>query len=314
MTITAPTTLAGFSGFLTREQSAPIFEKAAEMSIVQRLAQQVPLGPSGRAIPVFTAEPTAGWVAEGQEKPKTQGAMSLKNMDPKKLATIFVVSEEVVRADPGGFMGAMRTKVGAAFATAFDLAALHGTSSPFDADIADTSHTVPLGDAKAIYGNLIEGLADITGEDYDLTAFAMSPRAEAVLLGATDNDGRPIFTNVPVAETATGVRSGTIIGRPAAIGKAVHAAGDVKIIGGDWSQAAWGVVGGINYTVSNQASVTINGQLVSLWENNLVAVRAEAEYGFVLNDPDAFVLYTKADAGSSSSSSDDESSSSSSSS
>jgi len=47
-------------------------------------------------------------------------------------------------------------------------------------------------------------------------------------------------------------------------------------------------VGGISYDISTQATVTVNGALVSLWENNLVAVRAEAEYGFLVNDTAAF--------------------------
>ena len=38
----------------------------------------------------------------------------------------------------------------------------------------------------------------------------------------------------------------------------------------------------------------INGALVSLWEKNLLAVRAEAEYGFLVNDVDAFVTYINA--------------------
>ena len=38
---------------------------------------------------------------------------------------------------------------------------------------------------------------------------------------------------------------------------------------------------------STEATVTINGSLTSLWEKNLLAIRAEAEYGFVVNDVDA---------------------------
>ena len=38
--------------------------------------------------------------------------------------------------------------------------------------------------------------------------------------------------------------------------------------------------------------MTINGTLTSLFEHNLVAILAEAEYGFLLNDPDAFVKLT----------------------
>lgn len=58
---------------------------------------------------------------------------------------------------------------------------------------------------------------------------------------------------------------------------------------GDFTKGAWGAVGGINYRVSTEATVTINGSLVSLFENNLVAVLAEAEYGFVMADTEAFV-------------------------
>jgi hypothetical protein len=46
--------------------------------------------------------------------------------------------------------------------------------------------------------------------------------------------------------------------------------------------------------VSTEAAVTINGSLVSLFERNLVAILAEAEYGFVVNDVEAFVAYEDA--------------------
>jgi hypothetical protein len=54
----------------------------------------------------------------------------------------------------------------------------------------------------------------------------------------------------------------------------------------------WGSVGGISYDVSTQTAVTIGGTLTSLWEHNLVAIRAEAEFGVLINDVDAFVKYT----------------------
>ena len=69
-----------------------------------------------------------------------------------------------------------------------------------------------------------------------------------------------------------------------------------KIYGymGDWTQAVWGAVGGISYRVSTEATVTINGVLVSLFENNLVAILAEAEYGWLVNDAASFVKFTNA--------------------
>ena len=77
MAITAATKTADFSGFLTREQAQPIFERAARMSVVQRLAREVPLGGNGVSIPVVTGRLTAGWVSEAAAKPASSGALGL---------------------------------------------------------------------------------------------------------------------------------------------------------------------------------------------------------------------------------------------
>ena len=141
MAITAATKTSDFSGFLTREQSEAIFERAAQQSVVQQLARRVPLGINGQSIPVVTGKVSAGWVAEGAQKPASSGTMALKTMDPKKLAAIAVVSAEVVRANPGGYMDLLRPQIAEAFATAFDAAALHGTSTPFSTYLDNGSST-----------------------------------------------------------------------------------------------------------------------------------------------------------------------------
>jgi HK97 family phage major capsid protein len=123
MAITAATLNSDFSGFINREQAAPIFERAAELSVVQRLVRQIPLGGNGVSVPVVTGRPSAGWVTEGGAKPTTSGSMTLRNIDPKKLAAILVVSAEVVRANPGNYITTMREALAEAFAQAFDKAA-----------------------------------------------------------------------------------------------------------------------------------------------------------------------------------------------
>jgi HK97 family phage major capsid protein len=162
MAITAATTLSGFSGFLTPEQSAPIFDLAYQTSVVQQLAQKVPLGASGVSVPVTTGKLSAGWVSEGGQKPASAGSMTLKTISPKKLAAIAVVSKEVVRANPGGYRDAIRPQAAEAFAIAFDSAALHGTSTPFSTYIDQTSYTQELtGTAPAttaVYDDLVSGL------------------------------------------------------------------------------------------------------------------------------------------------------------
>jgi HK97 family phage major capsid protein len=299
MAITAATTTSDFSGFLNREQSAAIFERAARSSAVQQLSPQVQLGANGKSIPVVTGKLSAGWVAEGAQKPASKGALALKNMDPKKIATIAVVSAEVVRANPGNYMNIVRNQVGDAFAAAFDAAALHGTNTPFSTYVAQTAKTVEIGTtaqaAGGIHGDINAGLKLLVDDGKRLSGFALDDRFEPLLNGAVDAGGRPIYIDSPVVDNAAPFRQGRLLGRSAFIGEGIYnPTGSVIGFGGDWSQTAWGAVGGISYKVSTEATVTINGELVSLFENNLVAILAEAEYGWLVNDTAAFVEYTNA--------------------
>lgn len=298
MAITAPTVTGDFSGFLDAEQSAPIFDEARRGSVVQQLTRQIPLGINGQEIPVTTSKPVAGWVAEGGTKPASKGAMSLKTMTPKKLAAIAVVSAEVVRANPGGYVNSLRPDLAEAFAIAFDSAALHGTATPFTTFIDQTTQTdIEIGTATAatggVFADINSGLKALVDDGKRLSGFAFDVIAEPLFNASVDANGRPLFIDSPTTETAGPVRAGRILGRPAFMGEGV-ADGTIVGYGGDWSQAAWGTVGGISYDVSTEATVTINGALVSLWEKNLLAVRAEAEYGWLVNDVDAFVTYINA--------------------
>lgn len=304
MAITAATTTGQFAGFLKPDQAAAYFDQAKKSSSVQQLARQVPLGINGAEVPVVTSKPTAGWVAEGGKKPATQGALSLKTITPKKMAAIAVVSAEVVRANPGNYINILRDDIAEAFAITFDTAALHGTNTPFGQYVDQTAKAVELGTTTkangGVYGDVVAGLKLLVDDGKRLSGFAFDRKIEPTFLGAVDNNGRPLFVETPLEDTTSVVTPGRLLGRPAFLGDQIGTAivtgtpntGGIVGYGGDWSQVVWGVVGGISYDVSTQATVTINGELVSLWEHNLVAVRAEAEYGLLINDTAAFVKYT----------------------
>lgn len=304
MAITAATTTSQFAGFLKPDQAAAYFDQAKKSSSVQQLARQVPLGINGAEVPVVTSKPTAGWVAEGGKKPATQGALALKTITPKKIAAIAVVSAEVVRANPGNYINILRDDIAEAFAIAFDAAALHGTNTPFGQHVDQTAKAVEIGTTTkangGVYGDVVAGLKLLVDDGKRLSGFAFDRKIEPTFLGAVDNNGRPLFVETPLEDTVSAVTPGRLIGRPAFLGDQIGTAivtgtpntGGIVGYGGDWSQVVWGVVGGISYDVSTQATVTINEELVSLWEHNLVAIRAEAEYGLLINDTSAFVKYT----------------------
>ena len=234
-------------------------------------------------------------MAEGGQKPASKGGLGIKTITPKKIAAIAVVSAEVVRANPGNYVNLLRDDIAEAMAVAFDAAVLHGTNSPFGQNIASTTKAVEIGTAAAsaggVYADVNAGLTLLANDGKKLSGFAFDTVTEPVFNAAVDTTGRPLFVDPTYEEGA--LRAGRLLGRPSYLGDGVKG-GTVVGFGGDWSQVIWGVVGGITYDVSTQTAVTIDGVLTSLWEHNLVAIRAEAEFGALINDTAAFVKYTNA--------------------
>lgn len=307
MPITDATKLEKFGGFLTPDEAKPIFDEAAKQSVFQRLIPRIPLGANGEKIPVTTERPTANWVGEGERKPTTEMGLGLIHVEPKKLAAIAVMSAEVVRANPGGYATKLRTELASAFATAFDLAVAHnvggdGTGTgPFKHHLAETTKAVQLGStaqgAGGVHGDFAAALSLMLKDKKQLTGWALDNKVEPDIWSAVDANGRPLYTELPTDDVSqTLARPGKLLNRPSFMGEGV-AHGSVLGFGGNFQKAAWGAVGGISFRVSDTAAVTIGAELKSLWEHNLVAVLAEAEYGFAMEDPAHFVKITEAPAG-----------------
>lgn len=295
-----------FSGFINPELAQDYFAVVEKTSVVQQITQKIPLGPSGVRIPHWTGNVVANWVGEGGQKPVTKGAFSKQDIVPHKIATIFAASSEVVRANPLNYLNVMRTKVAEAIALAFDNAVLAGTNTPFGAYVAQTSKSVslpdPLGagkgsvDGSNAYQALNTGLGLLLGAGKKWTGTLFDNTAEPLLNAAVDASQRPLFLEATYQDINAPFRSGRVIGRPTYLSDHVATGTTVGYMG-DWSQIVWGQIGGISYDVSDQATLDLSAAqdgsgIVSLWQNNLVAVRVEAEFGVLVNDKDAFVKLT----------------------
>lgn len=297
-----------FSGFITPDLAQDYFAAAQRTSVVQQLARKVPLGPSGVKVPHFNkSNVAAAWVAEGEAKPTTKGSLSLQYIQPHKIAAIIVDSAEVVRLNPGNYITYMQQAVGEAIGRAFDDAVLHGTNTPFDKYLDQTTKAQELASATAYTDFAVDGLTQLVthknadGVAYRWTGTALDVVTEPLLNAAVDSQGRPLFNEPVYGTEVSPVRGGAILGRPTFVtdqiakgtgtGGALQA-GDSYGYMGDFSQMVWGQIGGISYSVSNEASVTLGGELVSLWQHNLIAILVEAEFGLLINDLNAFVKLT----------------------
>ena len=147
---------------------------------------------------------------------------------------------------------------------------------------------------------LVAADTDIATAGYMLNGFALSPQARGILLGAVDSTGRPLFVN-NVADGAIPM----ILGAPTFVNKGMYKAGTAGTSGtpavvgvaGDWTQAMYGTVEGVQIDINDKGVVTVgsgtSATQVNLWQQNMVAVRAEIEVGFRAV-ADAFNLLTGA--------------------
>jgi len=268
---------------LPTEISAEIIQKTQEASAVMGLARRVALPGRGLTIPVISGDPEAAWVDETNPKPISNPTLSTKIMQAYKLAVIVPFSDEFAR-DMAALYDALISRLPGALALKFDSTVFHGTApgSNFDTFAAVTAQSIS-GTGNSVYGALVAADADIATAGGILNGFAMSPQGKGELLAATDTTERPLFIN-SVAEGAVPM----ILGAPVKYTKGAYKAGssgtgatpDVLGFAGDWTQALYGTVEGVKIDMSNQASLTISGNQVNLWERNMFAVRAEIEVGF----------------------------------
>lgn len=280
-----------FSGYLEPEMAQDYFAEAEKTSIVQQVARKVPLGPTGIKIPHWNGNVSAEWVGEAGMKPITKGSLTKQTISPHKIATIFTESAEVVRANPANYLGVMRVKIAEAIALAFDAAALHGTDSPFGAYLAQSTKVRHFSEGP--YDVLgVNGLGDLVDDGKKWTATLLDATTEPLFNGAKDTAGRPLFVESTYSDVVSPFRPGRILGRPAILSDHVAEDGVVGFAG-DFTQIIWGQVGGLSFDVTDQATLNFGTEgspnLISLWQHNLVAVRVEAEYGLLVNDPQAFV-------------------------
>lgn len=281
---------------LPSEVSNEILQKTQEDSAIMQLARKVTLPGRGLTIPMITSDPEAAWVGETAQKPVSKAGLDTKLMSAYKLAVIVPFSMEF-RRDMANLYSAMVERLPRSLAKKFDATVMGVGSKPgdnFDNFASATVQMVNGSDSASVYGALVDADTDIAAHGGILNGFMLSPQAKGVLLGETDTTGRPIFVN-NVSEGAIPM----LLGSPVKYSKGAYVAGkggtgsvaplapvpDTLGVAGDWTQAMYGTVEGVQIGISDQATLTFTDELeqtvtVNLWQQNMFAVRAEIEIGF----------------------------------
>lgn len=279
---------------LPGEVSSEILQKTQESSAVMALAHQIKLPGLGVTIPIITGDPEAAWVAETEKKPVKRGTLATKIMQPYTLAVIVPFSNQF-RRDVPALYDELVKRLPLALAQKFDATVFGGVTAPgsnFDTLKGCTAQEI----GTNAYSGLVAADADIADHNGILNGWVLSPKGKAVLLNAVDGNKRPLFIN-SVAEGAVPMILGsrTLQSKGAYIADSTSAKKNVVGFAGDWTQAAYGTVEGVQIAIADQATLDDGGTSINLFQQNMFAVRAEIEVGFRC-DTTVFNKLTKTEA------------------
>ena len=279
---------------LPQEVSQEILQKTQEDSIVMRLARQIALPGRGLQIPVITGDPEPAWVSETGSKPVSNPTLSKKIMQGHKLAVILPFSNEF-RRDDASLYDALVGRLPRVLAKKYDKTCFFGpddgTLANFDNLSAVTAQQLDAA-SKTAYDGLVAADIDISEQGGTVNGYAFSPQGRGILLSAQDTTKRPLFIN----DASEGAIP-RLLGAPTHFTQAAYKAGSAQsgstaavpdIVGfaGDWSHAMYGVVEGVKIDYSSDATLTYTNDqdqtvTINLFQQNMFAVRAEIEVGFV---------------------------------
>ena len=279
---------------LPAEVSSEIWGKVLEESAFMQLARRIAMPGPGIDIQTITGEPAADWVSETEAKPVATHSFNKKSIRPYKLAVIEPFSDEF-RRDKAALYAECVRRLPFALAKKFDQTIM-GTSAPgsgFDVLGNCTKVSLNPGAGETVYGQFITIDGKIAEADGIMNGIALAPQGKSKVLAAVDGQGRPLFTPGVGSNTV-----GDILGANVVVKKGVYVAGTADaaaIVGvaGDWDDALFGTVEGIKMAISDQATLTLaDSSTVSLFQNNMFAVRFEIEVAFAVKNTAEFVLLT----------------------
>ncbi len=285
------------TGQIPSEEGTLILKDFLQNSVVAQLAKPESMTKPVKEFTYLAEGPGAYWVDEGERIQTSKATWLTAKMEAKKLGVIIPVSKEFLRYTVTDFFAQMRPAIAEAFYIKFDQAALFGNDSPYAAGVSvweniDVSgNKIEQGARDNLYLDLNDLIALVEARDNEPNGFITTRRFRKDLRGAVDNNKLPIFNDARQGATAQalGLPIGFADGKSWDYDKA-------HLITGDWDYARYGVLQGIEYAISEDATLTtivdVEGKPINLFERDMFALRATMHVAFMTLKEDAFAALT----------------------
>ncbi len=284
-----PALNTGTSGVvLPAEVSNEIWAKTIEESAIMSLATKMPLPGAGEEVQLITSDPEAHWRSEmGASQISTPGLAS-KTIKGYELSVIVPFSNEFKR-DKGPLYDEIVERTPKAIGGKVDRTVFGLATKP--GELFDQLSNCTAVDIETNpWGGLVNADQAISLGGGILDGWALATQAKGMLLTAVDNNNRPIFVNSATSDKGISA----LMGSGAHISKNIYKAASGSTpaqlgFAGDWTGARWGSVEDIRMSISDQATLTIDGEQVNLWQNGMFAVKFDFNFGFRTKFPEQFV-------------------------
>lgn len=251
----------------------------------------------------FTTTPKAELVGEGANKSSNDGTPTKKTAKTYKVQITYRFSQDLMWADEDyqtGVVDALVSNVATAISRALDLVAIHGinpktgeisssVSDYFDKAGNGVSRVVATGDVQA---DLETAASDLQEAGYIATGIALDPVFAGQLARKKDGENRPLYPELGLGfgfdsfQGLAAAASDTVSGRQELESSEVS----IQAILGDWRAFKWGVARELPLETIEYGDPDGAGDLK---RTNEIAIRAEAVFGFVIFDGNAFSIISE---------------------
>lgn len=288
------------TGVIPKESGTLILNEVMAGSAMMALAKYEEMTKPVKEFSYFAGGIGAYWVDEAERIETSKAQWLTAKMEAKKLGVIIPVSKEFLNYTAQGFFEEIKPLIAEAFYTKFDQATLWGNNTPYAAnqnvwaDIVASGNTIEAG-SLAPDGNLYDELNELLGlveeGDGEPNGFATIKANRKLFRGVKDSQGRPIFTD---ANSGT---PSTLLGEAVSyVDKRSWDTSKASLITGDWDYVRYGILEGIEYEISTDATLTTlvdnAGNAVNLFERDMMALRATMSVGFMRLKENMFAALT----------------------
>ncbi|HCY0736929.1 TPA: phage major capsid protein [Staphylococcus aureus] len=277
------------NGVIPAEQGTLIMKDIMANSAIMKLAKNEPMTAQKKK---FTYLAKGVWVSETERIQTSKPEYAQAEMEAKKIGVIIPLSKEFLKWTAKDFFNEVKPLIAEAFYKAFDQAVIFGTKSPYNTSTsgkplvegAEEKGNV-VTDTNNLYVDLSALMATIEDEELDPNGVLTTRSFRSKMRNALDANDRPLFD----------ANGNEIMGLPLSYtGADVYDKKKSLALMGDWDYARYGILQGIEYAISEDATLTTlqasdaSGQPVSLFERDMFALRATMHIAYMNVKPEAF--------------------------